>query len=100
MRGIEMVAKNDVTQTEIRTPAATDAYRDGWTRVFGMNMSERVWIEDDEDGYVNLIVDYHLNENNQIRLSPVQYENLVAQIINRETAKAINAQLEAEKNGA
>lgn len=91
-----MTVKNE----EIRTRAATKAYRDGWTRIFGLNMSERVWIEDDEDGYVNLIVDYHLNENNQIRLSQVQYENLVAQIIKRETAKAINSQLEGEKNGA
>ena len=38
-----MVAKNDVTGDELRTKAPTQAYSDGWDRIFKKEESPRMW---------------------------------------------------------
>jgi hypothetical protein len=38
-----VIAKNDVTGDELRTKAPTQAYSDGWDRIFKKEESKRLW---------------------------------------------------------
>lgn len=81
-----MVAKNDITGDTITSKAATDAFREGWERIFKQREDGDILIERDYDGGYLISV---AGNRNLIRLTKRQYDNLVKTVLTHVTAEQI-----------
>lgn len=74
-----MSTVNDITGDRIVSRPATDSFRANWDAAFGTKSSNEVFIEK-VDGYFNVIIDYHDNQNCVLRMNREQFEELKRQI--------------------
>lgn len=89
-----MTAKNDVTGDPIVSKPATNSFRDGWERIFGVELPE-VLIEPTEDGGITIFAGSKVF----VKLSKEQYQSLVIKILNQITAEQVwEALKEYQKN--
>lgn len=88
-----MAAKNDITGDTITSKAATDAFREGWERIFNQR-EDRVLIEKDYDGGFLISVS---GNRNLMKLSKKQFDNLVVAILKQVTAEQIAEALKEAK---
>ncbi len=75
-----MTTTNDITGDRIVSRYATDSFRANWDAAFGPKPTNKVYIEESDDGYTNIIVDYHDNQNCALRLNKEQFEELKRQL--------------------
>lgn len=80
-----MVAKNDITGAIISSKAATDAFREGWERIFNQK-DDKVLIEKDYNG--NFLISVSGNRN-IMKLSQKQFDILVVAILKQVTAEQV-----------
>lgn len=55
-----MAARNDITGDSIQTKKPSDAYRDGWDRIFGKNKQSEEKINDDDSNHTDTTTDQTL----------------------------------------
>lgn len=88
-----MAAKNDITGDTITSKAATDAFREGWERIFNQR-EDRVLIERDyNDGYLITAA----GNRTMIRLTKKQYDSLVKTVLTKVTAEQVAEALKEVK---
>ena len=88
-----MAAKNDITGDTITSKAATDAFREGWERIFNQR-EDRVLIERDyNDGYLITAA----GNRTMIRLTKKQYDSLVKTVLTNVTAEQVAEALKEVK---
>lgn len=74
-----MATVNDITGNRIVSRPATDSFRANWDAAFGPKETNAVYLEE-VDGYFNIIIDYHNNQNCVLRMNREQFEELKRQI--------------------
>lgn len=80
-----MAAKNDITGDPITSKAATDAFREGWDRIFNAK-EDQVLIEQDYDGEFIISVS---GNRNLIKLTKKQFDLLVIEVLKQVTAEQV-----------
>lgn len=88
-----MAAKNDITGDLITSKAATDAFREGWGRIFNAK-EDQVLIEQDYDGDCLITA---AGNRTMLRLTKKQYDSLVKTILTRVTAEQVAEAMKEEE---
>ena len=90
-----MATKNEVTGDSIVSKPATDAFREGWDRIFGYEPPE-VIVEPTADGGITIFAGSKVF----VKLSKEQYQSLVTKILNRITAEQVWQAIEEYQKNA
>jgi len=79
-KDIKMTARNDITGDAIQTKGSTDAYRDGWDRIFGKKDEEPVFhlrsYGDVSAEDLRSYAEKHAPANNGYQYTPEQVEEM------------------------